>query len=309
MLRTTLLPSILSLLAFATAHAETASPLRVVALHTVLTEIAREVGGPNVNVTGLVAPGVDPHTFDPTPRDLATALEADLVLATGLHLEGYLERLAAQPDGRGRLVRVGETLPVILSLATEAYALHSHTRELHTPAGETDPHWWHSIDNVLFATDLIRVEFTRLRPSDAAAFAARAQAYQQRLFALKSWAARTVATLAPARRHLVTTHDAFGYLARDWGFTVHAIGGLSTETEPEPQHLAALVQLVRRLGPKAVFAEGSASPKLAQTLAAETGARIGGTLHADGLAPAGSGAETYEAMMRYNLGTITAALR
>ena len=68
------------------------------------------------------------------------------------------------------------------------------------------------------------------------------------------------------------------------------------------------MQLVRRLGPKAVFAEGSASPKLAQTLAAETGARIGGTLHADGLAPAGSGAETYEAMMRYNLGTITAAL-
>jgi zinc/manganese transport system substrate-binding protein len=309
MLRPTRLLLASFILALATARAEPTRPLRVVSLHSVLTEIARTVGGPAVEVTGLVAPGVDPHTFDPTPRDLATALDADLVLATGLRLEGYLERLAAQPGARGPLLRVGEALPVILSVTADDHAGHDHARELHTHAGEADPHWWHSIDNVLFATDLVRAEFTRLRPAAAADFAARAQAYQQRLFALKAWAAREVAQLAPARRHLVTTHDAFGYLARDWGFTVHAISGLSTENEPDPRHLADLVKLVRKLSLPAVFAEGSASPKLAQTLAAETGARIGGTLHADGLAPAGSGAETYEALMRHNLGTIIAALR
>jgi zinc/manganese transport system substrate-binding protein len=309
MLRTTLFLPLLFILALVAARAEPTRPLRVVSLHSVLTEIARTVGGPAVEVTGLVAPGVDPHTFDPTPRDLATALDADLVLATGLRLEGYLERLAAQPGARGPLLRVGEALPVILSVAATPPTDHDHARELHAHAGEADPHWWHSIDNVLFATDLVRAQFTRLRPTAAADFAVRAQTYQQRLFALKAWAAREVAQLAPARRHLVTTHDAFGYLARDWGFTVHAIGGLSTDTEPDPKHVAALAKLVRQLRLKAVFAEGSASPKLAQTLAAETGARIGGTLHADGLAPTGSGAETYEALMRHNLGTIVTALR
>lgn len=283
-------------------------PLRVAALHTVLAEIAREIGGADVVVSGLVAAGVDPHTYDPTPRDLATVMDADLVLGTGLHLEGYLERLAANPRLRDRLVLVGEALPVVLAVPAGT-GNHGHDRVLQAEGGEPDPHWWHGIDHVLFVSDLVRQHFARLRPAAAAAFAARAQTWQQKLFALKAWTAAEVAKLPPARRHLVTTHDAFGYLARDWGFTVHAIAGLSTDAEPDPKHLAELVKLVRRLGVKAVFAEGSASPRLAQALAAEAGAKLGGTLHADGLAPAGSGAETYTALMRHNISAIVAALR
>src|SRR5580698_6818879 len=106
-------------------------PLRVVTLSTVLTEISREVGGAQVEVTGLVRPGIDPHLFNPSPADMRSVVDADLVLASGLNLEAYLDRLVASVGQGGRVVAVGDSLPVILL----------------TPGGggEKDPHWWHSI--------------------------------------------------------------------------------------------------------------------------------------------------------------------
>lgn len=284
-------------------------PLRVVALHSVLAEIAREVGGDRASVIALVPAGVDPHTFDPSAADIRTVADADLVLAAGLHLETYLDRLAANAGTRSRLVPVGEALPLVLSLPTSAAHTHAaHERQNLSAAGEPDPHWWHSIDNVLFASDLVRIELTRLRPAQAEVFARNAQAYQQRLLALKAWVAREVAGIPAVRRHLVTSHDAFGYLARDWGFMVHPLAGLSTESEPNAKHLAHLIDFIRRERIPAVFAEGSVNPKLAQNFSRETGARLGSPLYADGFGPIGSNGSNYEAMMRHNIGAIVGAL-
>ena len=268
-------------------------PLRVVALNTVLAEVAREVGGSSVAVTGLVRPGVDPHTFDPSAADLRAMVDADLVLASGLQLESYLDRLVAKMGPAGKVVMVGDALPSVLALA----------------GGEKDPHWWHSIDNVIFATELLRAELTRLRPADAPAFSVRARAYAERLRALKRWVAGEMATLPPARRQLVTSHDAFGYFARDYGFTVHAIAGLSTDVEPDARQLARLIDLLRREHIRAIFAESSVNSALVANLVAETGVQIGGTLYADGLGTADSDAATYEAMYRHNVRTIVAALK
>jgi zinc/manganese transport system substrate-binding protein len=293
----------------ATAGFAAAPLLPVVTLNTVLTEIAREVGGDHVRVTGLLQPGVDPHGFEPTPADIRAATQAEVIFASGLHLEAYLEHIVANAGAAHRIVLVGDALPRLLKLSAE----HAHHP---TPAGgpekcagETDPHWWHSIDNVLFATELIRVEFTRLRPALADHFARNAEAYRQRLLSLKVWADQEITQLTPSRRLLYTSHDAFGYLARDYGFTVYAIHGLSTDGEPNAKHIAGLIDLIRAKKVKAIFAESSVNPRLITQLVAETGAGLGGTLYADGLGAANSPATTYEALVRHNLSTIIKALK
>ena len=229
------------------------APLRVVTLHPILTEFATAIGGDAARVEGLVPGGVDPHTYEPAPKQVAAARAADLVLATGLRLEGFLDKIAAGEGRPDRVVRVGERLPFLIVGACE----HDHGADAeahdHTH-GELDPHWWHSVHNALFVTDVIRAELTRLRPAEAGAFSLRAQQLQQRLFALQAWAAEKIKALPAERRHLFTTHDAFGYLARDFGFTMHPLAGLSTESEPNAKRVAELVEEVRRLGVKAVFA-------------------------------------------------------
>jgi ABC-type Zn uptake system ZnuABC Zn-binding protein ZnuA len=291
-------------LVFLTAACALAAPLRVVTLHPILTEFARDIGGSAVEIEGLVAGGIDPHTFEPAPKQVVAARSADLVLATGLHLEGFLDRIASGEGPVDRVLRVGERLPLTLNLDSAQPG-----RVVISGEGEADPHWWHGIGNALFVAELIRAEFTRRRPAETEAFALRAQRLQQRLFALQAWAGAQIRALPPARRHLFTTHDAFGYLARDYDFTVYPLAGYSTETEPDARRLAALVDEVRRLGVKAVFAEDSASNRLIQTLAAETGVVIPPALYADGPGAPGSGVETYDAMYRHNLGTIIDALR
>lgn len=270
--------------------------LRVATLNTVLTEIAREVGGMDADVVGLVAPGVDPHTFNPSPADIRAVVDADVVLASGLNIEVYLDRLAADVGPRGRLVAIGDLLPSTLPMPG--------------PGGraEKDPHWWHSIGNMLVAVDLVRGEFARERPSLAGRFAANAAAYSATLRELKRWVDREVGRLPMERRHLVTSHDAFGYFARDYGFSVHAITGLSSESEADARGVADLIELIRRERIGAVFAENSVDPRLVENLVRETGVRLGGTLYADGLGPTGSGAESYDAMYRHNVRTIVGAL-
>lgn len=273
------------------APAPQTPPLRVVTLCTVLTEIAREVGGDQASVVGLVRPGVDPHTFNPSPADVREIADADVVLASGLSIEAYLDRLVAGSGSKGHVLAVGDSLPSAAQ-----------------GGGEKDPHWWQSIDNVVLAADIVRAELARARPESAEGFSANARAYQARLRELKAWVARETGRLPPGRRHLVTSHDAFGCLARDYGFTVHAINGLSTDSEADAKHLAGLIDLIRSEKIAAVFAEDSANPRLVENLVRETGVHLGATLYADGLGPPGSGAETYDAMYRHNVRAIVEAL-
>ncbi len=271
-------------------------PIRVAALNTVLTEVAREVGGDHVEVAGIVPPGVDPHTFSPSPADIRALADADLVLASGMGMESYLDRLVSSIGPRGVVVRVGDRLPE----GIEVEGVRART--------EKDPHWWGSIANVILAADLVRRELVRIDPAHAEEFAANTETYCARLRVLEAWVSAEVARLPAARRQLVTSHDAFGYFARDYGFAVHSLNGLSTESEADARTVAALIGLIRRERVGAVFAESSVDPRLVGDLVRETGVALGGTLYADGLGPKGSGAETYEAAYRHNVSAIVAAL-
>jgi zinc/manganese transport system substrate-binding protein len=293
-----LLAAVVAGAASGAAHAAEAR-IRVVTLHTVLTEIAREVGGDRVDIDPVVQPGVDPHAFQPSPGAVARMTQADLVLAGGLNLEPYLDRMVRNAGVRGRVLEVGDLVPVILQIAASGSP---------RSGAEKDPHWWHSIGDMLAATDLIRDAYARLRPQDAQGFADRARAYGERLRALQAWTLAEVARLPPGSRNLVTSHDAFGYFARDYGFTVYPINGSSPEGEPNAREYARIIDIIRSRRIRAIFPESTANARTVEGLVDDTGARIGPPLYADGLGPLTGDASTYDAMFRHNVTAIVSSL-
>ena len=259
--------------------------LRVSSFSTILTEIAREVGGEKVDVTGHVKPGVDPHEFEPKPTDLKTVASAELILVSARHLEGYVGKLREASGGKAALLEVGDQLP----------------------GASDDPHWWHSVVNITRATRIVRDELIRLRPDALAEFSANAAAYSERMEKLGKWVKAKVAELPTDRRKLVTNHDSFGYFAREFGFSIHPIAGLTQNDQPGAKKVAAIIAVIREQGVKAIFSEDIENPKVIEQITMETGAKLGGKLLSDGLGA--KPLNTIEAMFRHNVTTIVEALK
>jgi ABC-type Zn uptake system ZnuABC Zn-binding protein ZnuA len=258
-----------------------AGTLTVTSLSTILTEIAQNVGGDHVKVVPLVKPGMDPHDYQPQPDDLRRASDSQLILATGKHLENYLPKLSESTGGKAVILQVGDAFPSLKITGQDAAKT----------AGE-DPHWWHSIPNMKIAVRTVRDEFTKLDPADKDEFKKNAAAALAKLDALNQWARVEVSKLPRDKRKLVTSHDAFQYFARDYGFTIYPIEGVTTEDEPSSKKIAALIDTIKTQHVKAVFFENIENPKVIQEITKETGAKVGGELYADGL---GTGAEgTYD---------------
>ena len=279
--------------------------LQVASFSTVLTEIAQQVGGNHVSVAGLVKPGKDPHEYQPTPDDLKQAADAKLILLSGKHIEHYLDKVEQATGGRGESLSVGDALP---NLKMKADPDEPAEKAAADATGMIDdPHWWNSVANVEKATMVVRDALIKLDPVNRADYESNAKAYLAKLEALDQWAKRKVAELPRDKRKLVTSHDAFQYLAKDYGFRVYAIEGVSTETEPSDRHIAELIDEIKKQHVKAIFLESTLNPKVSVEITKETGAKIGGTLYADGLGD-GEGS-TYEGMIRHNFTTIVDSLK
>ena len=274
-----------------------AAPLQVAALSTVLADLARNVGGNKVSVVDVVKPGIDPHEFEPSPGDVEQVASAAVVLVSGKGLEGYLSRLEESAGGnQSRFVNVGNAIGSSLELKEEDKTVE-------------DPHWWHSVANVEKAAGVIRDAFAHADPADQETFAANTAAYLGKLAALDKDIRLAVAGLPRDQRKLVTSHDAFQYFARDYGFKIYPIEGVSTADEPSTRQVAGLLNTIKSQQVKAVFFENTQNPKVIAEITKETGARIGGELYADGLGVPGSGAATYIEMMHHNVDTIVNGLK
>jgi zinc/manganese transport system substrate-binding protein len=274
--------------------------IKVASFSTVLSEITQKVGGKNVAVTSLIKPGQDPHEYQLTPGDLTAATAADLVLLSGKGMEAsYLENLRDSLPKRVEVLAVGEELPGLGKGAVEE-------KEASTQVGE-DPHWWNSVSEAERATAIVRDALIRLDPAHTADYQAGAQAYLAELKELDLWAKRKIAELPRDRRKLVTSHDAFQYFAKEYGFQIDSIEGLTTDQEPSVSHVSALIAEIKQQRVKAIFLENTLNPKVSAEITRESGAKIGGTLYADGLGP-GEG-ETYAGMIRHNVNTIVDALK
>ena len=267
--------------------------LKVASLSTITTEIAQNVGGTVVHVTPLIRPGIDPHDFQPSPRDVREIEGADLVLLTGKGMEGYLTKLEDAVGNKAKFVDVGAEIPP-LTLQEDG----------RTPE---DPHWWHSIANMKKATSVIRKHFVEADPPNKALYAKNAAAYLAKLTDLEKWARQEIAKLPRDKRKLVTSHDALQYFAQEYGFKIYAIEGVSTEDQPSSKKVIDLIKTIREQEVKAVFFESVENPKVITEITKETGAKIGGELFVDGLGE--KQASTYFDMIRHNIQTIVESLK
>ncbi len=275
--------------------------LRVVATTTIVGDVVARVGGDAIQLTVLLPPGADPHTYEPTPADLTAVAQAHVLFINGLGLEGFLERT---------LRNVGNVPVVPVSAGIRPRLPEEHREEQGEEGhdGEADPHVWLDVRNVLVWVENIRQALSALDPDHADFYATNAAAYRQELEALDAWILEQVARVPPQNRKLVTNHPAFGYFADRYGFEqVAAVYPISPGAEPSAREIAELEEAIRRFGVPAVFAETTVNPKLAEQVARDTGVRLV-TLYTGSLGPPGSGAETYVAMMRYNVRAIVEAL-
>ncbi len=286
---------LLALLAFA-VRAGAEEKLRVSSFSTILTELAEQVGGDRVAVTGHVRAGIDPHEYEPKPGDLKVVGEAQVILLSAKHMEGYVGKLKESTGTKGVLVEVGDRFG---SLKMTAEDDASKTVE--------DPHWWQSIANMEKAVEVVREAFSKAAPAEVPVFAANAAKYRARLEALKKWTRIELAKLPRDQRKLVTSHDAFQYFAEENGFEIYAIEGISSADQPSSKKVAGIIATIKKKGVKAIFPEKIENPKVLKEITRESGAQVGGELYADGL---GEGeAATYEGMYRHNVSEIVKALK
>jgi zinc/manganese transport system substrate-binding protein len=267
--------------------------LTVASLSTITTDLAKNIGGTHVKIEAIIKPGIDPHEFEPTPSDVKKVAKADLVLFTGKGMEGFLTKLEEAAGVTGKFVNVGEAVPTLM--------MTDEGRKVE------DPHWWHSVENMKRATRLVTDRFEQADPANRGYYEGREKEYLASLNELQRWSRVKVAELPSSRRKLVTSHDALQYFARDYGFIILPVKGISTAEEPSSQHVKEIIGVIRSQGVKAVFFESIENSRAVNQIAAETGARSGGVLYSDGLGD--TEASTYDSMMRHNVSTIVDGLK
>ncbi len=280
---------------------------KVVATTTLVGDVVRQVGGDAIDLTVLLPVGADPHGFDPTPRDVATVADADVVFINGLDLEQFLDRLLQSAGDSAQIVAVSDGVTPIEG--HEEHEGEEHEAEEHEHEGG-DPHAWTDPNNVMIWTANIASALSQLDPANAAAYQANAEQYTEQLQALDAWIREQVALIPAADRKLVTDHALFSYFAQRYGFEqVGAIvPGYSTMAEPSAQELAALEDAIRTLGVQAVLVGKTVNPSLAQRVADDTGTRLI-PIYTGSLSEPGGDAATYLDYIRYNVGAIVEALR
>ncbi|MBL8816992.1 MAG: zinc ABC transporter substrate-binding protein [Planctomyces sp.] len=277
---------------------ETEEVLRVVATFSVLGDWLREIGGDAVEVTTLVGPGSDAHTYEPTPADGAAVAESSVVFEVGLGFESWLESFVeSSHPSVARVVVTRKLKGRVLDESVEHQ--------------ELDPHVWHDPALVISMVQEIETALISKMPHRADEFRLRASNYVTRLKELDQSIKDLVALIPEDRRRLVTTHDTFGYFAERYGFRVSSIlGSVSSEvSDPSAAELAVLIDEIRRERVAAIFTENILSPELTQQVAAEAGTRVVTGLYTDALGPPGSSGDTYLGMMESNISLIAEALR
>lgn len=285
-------------------------PVPVVATTGIVADIVQQVGGSRISLTTLLPVGVDPHSFEPTPRDLATVANARLVFTSGVGLESFMDALLKNAGGQAEVVAVSDGVELRRLTAAELAAHQAEEAGEAHAEEDVDPHTWTSPANARIFVDNIRQALSRVDPVHAAEYQANARTYQARLDELDRWVQAQIDTIPAENRILVTDHVTFGYYADRYGLQQAGavIPAFSAAAEPSAANLAALTDAIKRYHVKAIFVGNTVNPILARQIAADTGVKLV-PLYTGSLGPAGSGAESYLDYIRYNTTAIVEALR
>lgn len=279
-----LLPVLLLVIAAGPAWAETR--LKAVATFSILADFVAEVGGDKVEVSTIVGPDTDVHTYRPRPRDARLLNQAQVLVSNGLGFEGWLDRLAEAASFKGRLIVASSGTPVA-----------------------TDPHCWQDVSCARRYVRNIADGLAAADPGDAAYYRERAAGYDKRLASLDAWIRTEIATVPADRRKAITGHDSFEYFARAYGVRFAAPRGYNSDSEPTARDMATLIREVRSEKIRALFVENLTSPALIDEIARDSGASVGPRLYSDALSRPGGPAPDYETMMRYNVTALVAGMK
>lgn len=266
---------------------------RVLTTFTILADMARNVAGEHADVDSITRPGAEIHGYEPTPRDIVKTRRATLILWNGMNLELWFEKFFADI----------KTVPQ--ALVTEGIEPMGITEGPYT--GKPNPHAWMSPTNALIYVENIRAALARVDPAHAAAYAANATAYSEKIRALDAPVRAKLARIPEHQRWLVTSEGAFSYLCRDYGLRPLYLWPINADAQGTPQQVRHVIDQVRAHKIPVVFSESTVSDKPARQVARETGARYGGVLYVDSLTDAKGPVPTYLALLEANANTIVNA--
>ncbi|MEX1165685.1 MAG: metal ABC transporter substrate-binding protein [Hydrogenophaga sp.] len=312
-LRRHLIASAIGLASFAVSPAllaQTTAPIKAVASFSILGELVKQVGGDRVAVEVLVGPGGDAHVFQPKPSQARLVGQAQIVFSNGLGFEGWMSRLLNTASYKGRHVVVSEGIKPI-----EAEAAHGHDHKSHNNKGHAhdhgaiDPHAWQSVPNAITFVSNIAKGLCAADAAGCDSYQRNATAYTAELKALDTDIRALWAAIPAAQRKVITSHDAFGYYAKEYAVTFLAPQGVSTESEASAKGVAQLVRQIKKENIKALFVESISDPRLIAQIGRETGVKPAGELFSDSLSDAKGPAATYVAMMRANTAALTQAVK
>lgn len=297
-MKKSLIPLLLALL----ATPALADKLPVLASFSILADLTREVGGERVDVASLVGPDQDAHVFQPAPQDVKKLAAAKVFVVNGLGFEGWLSRLSKSSGFKGQTVVASQGVKA-QDMAEEEHDHHGHNH------GHTDPHAWHNPQNVKLYVNNIRAALTQADPAGKDYYSQRASQYSQQLDALDADARQRFAAIPASQRKVLTSHDAFGYLAQRYQIRFLSPQGVSTDAEASAKTVAKLVRQVKAEKIRAVFVENMTDKRLLEQLSREAGVQVGGKLYADALSPANGPASSYLKLFSHNVNSLSAAMK
>lgn len=272
-----------------------AKTVHVVASFTVLADMVRQIGGQYVEVKSLVGPNGDPHTFEPSPQDSVALAKADVVIISGLGLEGWMERLIEASGYKGKVM--------VASKGVKTRTMEEDGTVI------TDPHAWNSMANGVIYARNISESLQKADPQDAIAIRKQGDAYIQQLQDLDTQTAAEFAAIPVAKRHVLTSHDAFGYFGERYGVTFMSPIGLNTDEEASASQVAALITQLKTNHIHRYFIENQTDPRLVQQIASAAGATPGGELYPEALSPAGGPAATYVDAFKHNVSELLKSMQ
>jgi manganese/zinc/iron transport system substrate-binding protein len=266
-----------------------------------ITDVAQNVGGERVSVTGLMGPGVDPHLYKASEGDVSSLSEADVIFYNGLHLEAKMGEVLEQMGGRVKTVAVTNGVDESLLLSPPEFE------------GAFDPHVWFDVTLWMKTVETVRDTFVEVDPGSADLYRANAQDYLAKLEELQAYVQDQTARVPQQQRVLITAHDAFNYFGQAYGFEVRGLQGISTATEAGTGDVQALADFIAESQIPAIFVESSVPVRNIEAVQAAVQARgfqvsIGGELFSDAMGDWGTEEGTYVGMVRHNVDTIVGAL-
>ncbi len=267
-------------------QANTEKPV-VLTTFTVLADLASNVAGDRLSVRSIVKPGSEIHGYQPTPSDIERASDADLIVENGLGLELWARKFTASAGDIPTLTISDGMEPLLIE--EDAYA------------GKPNPHAWMSPQRTVAYVDRLEQAFRELDPAGTDQFAANASAYKQQLRQLDRELRTALQSLPPDQRVLVSCEGAFTYLASDYGLDEAYLWPVNAESQVTPKRMARLIETVRDRRIPAIFCESTVSDKAQRQVAAESGARFGGTFYVDSLSRSDGPAPTLLKLQRHNV--------